>query len=102
MKLRKFLEEADLNEIAQRRVKEDEDIFNLIFTVRVLRGKYDKDKDKEQAHLLTIIRGLQDYLYAHGRPITKENAASAAKRVVGRLRGIKIRNRSSDGQSGRL
>lgn len=82
--LRRFLEEDDLNEIALRRAADaDPDVFDLIFTVRKLR------REPHSAAVKPIVFGLQDAIKAHG-PITKEHIGSAAKRVFGRLRGIRV------------
>lgn len=81
---RRFLEEDDLNEIALRRASDaDADVFDLIFTVRKMR------REPTAVMMRPIFLGLQDAIYAHG-PITREWIGSAAKRVYGRLRGIKI------------
>lgn len=83
---RRFLEEAEVNEIAQRRSRAgdmDQDVFDLIFTVRSLR------RESGDAQMRIIVLGIQDAIKAHG-PITKESVTSAAKRVYGRLRGIRV------------
>lgn len=81
---RRFLEEDDLNEIASRHVADVEsDVFDLIFTVRNLR------RQPSTVMMRPIVYGLRDAITAHG-PITKGSISSAAKRVYGRLRGIRI------------
>jgi hypothetical protein len=81
---RRFLEEEDVNEIAQRRaVDADPDVYDLIFTIRKTR------REPTNAMMRPIVWGLQDAIHAHG-PITRESVSSAAKRVYGRLRGIRI------------
>lgn len=81
---RRFLEDDDLNEIAKRRANDgDADVFDLIFTIRKLR------REPAAVMMRLIALGLQDAIHAHG-PITRESVSSAAKRVYGRLRGIRI------------
>lgn len=81
---RKFLEEADVNEIARRRAVEgDPDLFDLIFTIRRLR------REPQAVAMKTIVLGLQDAIHAHGA-ITKDWVSSAAKRVYGRMRGVRV------------
>lgn len=86
-KLRKFLTDEELNDIASKyNPVTDTDIFNLLFTTRTLRAQV--DKGNEELQLLTIVRGLQDAIHEHG-PITRDYVSSAAKRIRGRMRGIK-------------
>lgn len=81
---RKFLEEPDVNEIARRRSLDgDSDVYDLIFTIRKMR------REPQEAAMRTIVLGLQDAIHAHG-DITKEWVSSAAKRVYGRLRGVRL------------
>lgn len=81
---RRFLEEYDLNEIALRRATDnDADVFDLIFTIRKLR------REPSDVRVRLIVLGIKDAIAVHG-PITKESVSSAAKRVYGRLRGIRI------------
>lgn len=82
--VRRFLEEPDVNEIAKRRALEgDSDVFDLIFTIRKMR------REPTNATMRTIVLGLQDAIHAHGA-ITSEWVSSAAKRVYGRMRGVRV------------
>lgn len=87
---RKFLTPDEVNEIAKR-AGGNSDVYDLVFTVRSLyqenlelRGSLPLDSGL----MSTVSHGLLHALRDHG-PITRENLASAAKRICGRLQGTK-------------
>lgn len=92
MTTRRYLEDSEVNEIARRTPRDSSDTFDLIFTVRKMRRELEVaqgTRNPTELMMKTICLGIQDAIVVHG-PITKEWVSSAAKRVYGRLRGIKL------------